>query len=333
MKKLLISSLLVLFACASHAQAPRKTGVLREPVQIPLVMNGKQVGTSTVAAGTKVQVVSEADGKVQISISGGEAWVAPEIVDVQAAPLAPVVAAATPAAAVSRATPALASMPKKEAPAAVQSGAGSSPATTSANAQNTDAKKADILYVLIFGEVRVADIARVDALRKAGYTVATAARQDISQEKLRLGMNLSLISSEPCGVAVDTLLEDANADNYKVVFFGCSWRGNEPAMRILKEAADKHKIIVAEVPSAKWDVSYIEEQIAGKHSSAEWHKKTLGCPLTPKDQQFVKLKGNIIIYNNDWWNIATETGFVKASEDTEFCNKKIIPAIKTALGH
>ena len=102
MKKTLISSLLVLFACASHAQAPQKTGVLREPVQIPLVMNGKQVGMSTVAAGTKVQVVSEADGKVQIAVSGGQVWVAPEKVDeVQEAPRVVQSPAPKPASAVS----------------------------------------------------------------------------------------------------------------------------------------------------------------------------------------------------------------------------------------
>ena len=96
MRNALISSLLVLFACASYAQAPQKTGVLREPVQIPLLVNGKQVGATTVAAGTKVQVVSEADGKVQIAVSGGEAWVTPEKVEVQVAPAATVVVAAPP---------------------------------------------------------------------------------------------------------------------------------------------------------------------------------------------------------------------------------------------
>ena len=95
-------TLLVIFACASHAQAPQKTGVLREPVQIPLVMNGKQVGMSTVAAGTKVQVVSEADGKVQIAVSGGQVWVATDKVDeVQEAPRVVQSPAPKPASAVS----------------------------------------------------------------------------------------------------------------------------------------------------------------------------------------------------------------------------------------
>ena len=97
MKKLPIAFLLALFACATYAQAPQKTGVLREAVQVPLLMNGKQVGMTTAAAGTKVQVVSEADGKLLLSVCGGEVSVTPEKVNVQAAPAAaPVVVAATP---------------------------------------------------------------------------------------------------------------------------------------------------------------------------------------------------------------------------------------------
>ena len=85
MRKALVSSLFILFACAAYAQAPQKTGVLREAVQIPIVVNAKQVGVSAAAVGTKVQVVSEDDGKVQISVSGGHAWVASDKVDVSQA--------------------------------------------------------------------------------------------------------------------------------------------------------------------------------------------------------------------------------------------------------
>lgn len=74
-KRPLISSLLLVFACASFAQGPQRPVILREAVQVPLVLNGKQVGTTTVAAGTKVQVVSEANGKALVAASGGKTWV------------------------------------------------------------------------------------------------------------------------------------------------------------------------------------------------------------------------------------------------------------------
>ena len=96
MRKALACSLLLLSAFVAYAQSPQKTGILREPVQISLLLNGKQVGTKTAAAGEKVQIVSETAGKVQIAISGGQAWVTPDKVDVQSTPAAPVVAAATP---------------------------------------------------------------------------------------------------------------------------------------------------------------------------------------------------------------------------------------------
>ena len=97
-KQIYIVTLLFIFTYVSYTQAPQKTGVLREAVQVPLLMNGKQVGTSTAAAGAKVRVISEADGKLLLAVSGGQVWVTLEKVDVQDVPPAPAVAAApTPA--------------------------------------------------------------------------------------------------------------------------------------------------------------------------------------------------------------------------------------------
>ena len=96
MHKCLVSALAAFFAYVAYAQTSQKTGVLLEAVQVPLVVNGKQVGVSTAAAGTRGQVVNESGGKVLLAVSGGQVWIDAKKMDVQNAPSAPAVAAATP---------------------------------------------------------------------------------------------------------------------------------------------------------------------------------------------------------------------------------------------
>jgi len=75
MKTPLLTLCTILAACSLFAQGPKRSGTLKEPIQIPLVMSGKQVGSSTVAAGTSVAVIEEKDGKVLVSVAAGQVWV------------------------------------------------------------------------------------------------------------------------------------------------------------------------------------------------------------------------------------------------------------------
>lgn len=64
-----VSLLLAVTAAAS-------TAVLAEPVKFPVTMDGRRVGESTVQAGTKVNVVEQADGRVRIRFGSAEpVWV------------------------------------------------------------------------------------------------------------------------------------------------------------------------------------------------------------------------------------------------------------------
>ncbi|MEI8122576.1 MAG: hypothetical protein WCI20_11025, partial [bacterium] len=114
--RIFFSSLLLFLAYISHAQTQQKTGVLREAVQVPLAVNGKQVGVSTAAAGTKFQVVREANGMLLVSVAGGQVWVASDKVFVvqEAQPVAqnPVPKQAN-----------VATVPSKASPAASKEGA------------------------------------------------------------------------------------------------------------------------------------------------------------------------------------------------------------------
>ena len=80
--RIFFSSLFLFLAYVSYAQSPQKTGVLREAAQVPLALNGKQVGVFTAATGTKVQVLSEAEGKLLVSVAGGQVWIVSDKVDV-----------------------------------------------------------------------------------------------------------------------------------------------------------------------------------------------------------------------------------------------------------
>ena len=57
------------------AMGANRDGVLVEPIRVPLVMDGKQVGSSTVPVGSRVSVVEEKGGKVLVAVSGGQVWV------------------------------------------------------------------------------------------------------------------------------------------------------------------------------------------------------------------------------------------------------------------
>jgi len=65
----------ILAGVSAFAQGVPRVGTLKGSSQVPLVLNGKQVGSSTVPAGSQVTVLEEKDGKSLISASGGQVWV------------------------------------------------------------------------------------------------------------------------------------------------------------------------------------------------------------------------------------------------------------------
>lgn len=75
MKLLLFTGIALLLGCCASALAQQKSATLREVTQIPLVMNGKQVGFTTVKAGTVVKVLQEEGGKVLVATLAGQVWV------------------------------------------------------------------------------------------------------------------------------------------------------------------------------------------------------------------------------------------------------------------
>ena len=67
---------LAMFAvCPLACGQQERTGTLTAPAPIPLVMNGKQIGSTTIPAGTKVKVLREEAGKTLITTTAGQLWV------------------------------------------------------------------------------------------------------------------------------------------------------------------------------------------------------------------------------------------------------------------
>lgn len=141
---LLVFCLLAGFA---YAQPVPVTGTLKTAVPVPLVLNGKQVGSTTLPAGTKVTVVQESAGKTLVKAAIGETWVASDVLDV--APSEP--AATAPEAPAQTATVTAAPSTQAEVPAA--------PAA---------AKKKALIWGTFLDETVYAGKA---ALEKAGFTV------------------------------------------------------------------------------------------------------------------------------------------------------------------
>ncbi|MEI6033055.1 MAG: hypothetical protein WCS65_02090 [Verrucomicrobiae bacterium] len=63
------------FSSPAFSQPVEKAGTLIEAVKVPLLMNGKQVGASTAAVGTKVKILKEDAGKFFVSTPAGSIWV------------------------------------------------------------------------------------------------------------------------------------------------------------------------------------------------------------------------------------------------------------------
>ena len=73
---------LAMFAvCALAGGQSERTGTLTAPARFPIIMDGKPVGSSTAAAGTKVTIIKEEGGKVLVSGPAGQTWLASEMVD------------------------------------------------------------------------------------------------------------------------------------------------------------------------------------------------------------------------------------------------------------
>jgi len=65
----------------SMAQPADRTGTLTAPLSIPMMMDGKQIGSSTAPAGTKVKILQEDGGKVLVATAAGQAWTTGVTVD------------------------------------------------------------------------------------------------------------------------------------------------------------------------------------------------------------------------------------------------------------
>lgn len=62
-------------ATACFAQFSFETGSLKDPIVIPLVFDGRTAGSMTLPAGTKVILLGEAGGRLQIGCRAGMKWV------------------------------------------------------------------------------------------------------------------------------------------------------------------------------------------------------------------------------------------------------------------
>jgi len=65
----------------SMAQPADRTGTLTAPLSIPMMMDGKQIGSSTAPAGTKVKILQEEAGKTLVATAAGQAWTTGVTVD------------------------------------------------------------------------------------------------------------------------------------------------------------------------------------------------------------------------------------------------------------
>lgn len=88
----------------SMAQPADRTGTLTAPLSIPMMMGGKQVGSSTAPVGTKVKILQEDGTKVLVATAAGQAWTTGVTVD-EPAIVTPVVAQITQPAPTPAATP------------------------------------------------------------------------------------------------------------------------------------------------------------------------------------------------------------------------------------
>ncbi len=63
---------LIAFACVPTVLA--EVGYLASPAKLPIVIGGKAVGSTTLAAGTKVEILRQEGGKALVKTAAGEAW-------------------------------------------------------------------------------------------------------------------------------------------------------------------------------------------------------------------------------------------------------------------
>jgi len=70
----------------SNTPAPERSGTLNAPAKFPIMAAGKEIGASTLPAGTKVAVIREEGGKTLVKASSGETWVESAAVAVEEQP-------------------------------------------------------------------------------------------------------------------------------------------------------------------------------------------------------------------------------------------------------
>ena len=67
------AAVLIAFACVPTVLA--EVGYLASPAKLPVVIGGKTVGSTTLATGTKVEVLRQDGSKTLVKTSAGEAWI------------------------------------------------------------------------------------------------------------------------------------------------------------------------------------------------------------------------------------------------------------------
>jgi hypothetical protein len=215
---LLVFCLLAGFA---YAQPVPVTGTLKTAVPVPLVLNGKQVGSTTLPAGTKVTVVQESAGKTLVKAAIGETWVASDVLDV--APSEP--AATAPEAPAQTAVTAPTS--QAEVPAA--------PAA---------AKKKALIWGTFLSETVYTG---KEALEKAGYTVDIVSPTGWIQ-RMQYGV---ATDEKQNGIPTVTAASlPTAAKDYALVWVAYTDTSKEAVEAINQMNRDKKAVVLEDYPSA-----------------------------------------------------------------------------------
>jgi len=335
----------------SNTSAPERSGTLNAPAKFPIMAAGKEIGASTLPAGTKVAVIREEGGKTLVKASLGETWVESAAVAVEEQP--------QPAAGTNGNSPVN----------LVPDGKGGSyaqPGTAQAQLEKPTAKATptvapkptppflkrgydpsdnpEVLYVVLEKHtVKGTDLAdeqdryNIQCLKEAGYKVTpTYAKTG----KLHAGGPTITKLKEMTGETnVMPVNEESSIDQYDIVFIGTGGRAWSEAMRpLFKKALASKKVIVVQACSVI-NPAFIYNIANG---GPMWTDK----PNTRESR--VKREGRIVLFENDVvrrGEITTETVNGKPSRGQEstvetastyedvqsFFKKKLSKEIKTAL--
>jgi len=244
-------ALAAVIACAviTWAQPAAQMGSLKAPAQIPIVMDGKAVGSTTLPAGTKVTVLRQdaATGKTLVKAAMGEAWVSSATLEIAQAPqveaqkgaVAPVVAAAPKVAEQPAATPAPTAAPIAAAPA-----------------PKTEKK---VLYLYNGSEYQDLDESLIRLMREKGYKVSIlgAARLATKDASYMKGYYTK-------GDAEHKTSQPSSEDMVPDLFIGVENGGSDKPMPPYEDYKQFDAFIIPHFTSFRWKLPLPEIQQAGK---------------------------------------------------------------------